>query len=363
MKRWMMLIAALAATPAMAQEAGSEYEKQPLTPALLAKIDNLPFDRMCSTRGAYQYDFGSTDLPPSMFSIPGLDKVDLPESAAPFRTGAFSGTKWSNRFFMASYDLYLENEKAAAEAIQHLIVHYRKAGWIEQGYVDGADGPLIDMPPGPNGYNFYSERGAKEGPMDGRTGVRASFGHLGGWVTFECTSMPMMVAQANEAFGDLPADTPKPEAVVIPKPESLKPEICTTEDGLAQIDAIFGGKPDAMMRYVSARAKYHEKIVQWKSNRLEKSGKVSKDRLLQITLGGLNGGGDMMAGLGAVMDMFAKAADIAKLQKAGDRPGACRATVAMLKNFEKVDVSVTRQWAGIEAGLDAEAAKRGVSFD
>ncbi len=121
-----------------------------------------------------------------------------------------------------------------------------------------------------------------------------------------------------------------------------------------------------MMRYVAARARYNEWIVNWKSDRLEKSGKVSSARMAQIALSGLQRGsprGNPMAGLGAVMDMFAKAEDIAKLEEAGDRRGACRAKVALLANFKTIDATVSKQWESIEAALDAEAARVGVSFD
>ncbi len=42
------MIALLTALPAAAQE-----QRQSLTPELLARIDSLPVERMCSTRGAY----------------------------------------------------------------------------------------------------------------------------------------------------------------------------------------------------------------------------------------------------------------------------------------------------------------------
>ena len=97
MRKYLAALALLLAPPAFAQIP----EAVAVTPEMLAQLDSLPVERMCSTRGAFQYDFGSTDLPPSLFTIPGMDKYGLPASAAPFKEGAFSGTAWSNRFFMA----------------------------------------------------------------------------------------------------------------------------------------------------------------------------------------------------------------------------------------------------------------------
>ncbi len=141
-----------------------------------------------------------------------MNKTKLPASAAPFQEGAFSGTKWTNRFFMADYDLYLENEAAALVAIQHLAAHFRNANWIAKEGVDGADGPIFDRSPGAGDVSFYSERGGMEGPN--RIGVRVSLDHLGGWVTFECTCMPLIMVQVQEALGHFSEGTPRPERPV-----------------------------------------------------------------------------------------------------------------------------------------------------
>src|ERR1700741_1627442 len=126
-----------------------------LTDEASAKLGVLSLDRMCSPRGVYQYDFGSTDLPPSLFNIPGMDKKELPETALPFTTVALDSTKWSNRFYRATFEMPLRKEDAS-RAIEQLAKHFRSLGWREVQGSDELEGTLIDPAPGPGEVNFYS---------------------------------------------------------------------------------------------------------------------------------------------------------------------------------------------------------------
>jgi hypothetical protein len=332
--------------------------------AVLTQIDALPIDRMCSTRGAFQYAFGSTDLPPSLFPFPGMDKRGLPASAAPFTSVALDSTKWSNRFFRATYEASFPDKPSALAAIRRLAQLFRTRGWIAKEGSANPQGSIILPDPDLGDVHFYSEADGLD--PDKRTGVIAALDHLGSVVTFSCASLPLLSAQVEEALGNLPVGTPKPQPPLAPRPESLDPTLCTTPEGQAQVDTNIGGTPDAMTRFIAEHANYHERIVTWKTDRLKKSGKVSDNRLIAIMMGGLGKGGapaNIMKSFDVVTQMLADSETYGKLRNSGDRPGACRAAVTMMGRLKTIEALTAPQWAGMEAAIDAEAKRAGVSLD
>lgn len=107
-------------------------------------------------------------------------------------------------------------------------------------------------------------------------------------------------------------------------------------------------------------------MVEWKADRLTGSGKVTKERLGELVLAGLKAGspdGDMGASFEHLSGMFAVVEEVAKKEKQGDEPGACRALFKMFTMLERGVEIANRQWDAMEAALDAEATRVGVSFD
>ncbi|WP_447725351.1 hypothetical protein [Sphingomonas koreensis] len=330
----------------------------------LAMIDTLPLDRMCSTRGALQYDFGSTDIPPSISTIPGSDVYKAPDALRPFTGIAIDGTKWSRRFYRAEYKAQVADKAAGTAMVQRLAARIRERGWIEKAHAEGADGPMIDPPPSPGEARFYSAASAMEGAR--RQGVRISIEHWGGQLILECTDMALMADHGREVFGDLPEGTPRPVPPATPRPTALDPAICATPEGRAGIEGHLGNKSQPMMRYVLERTSYGDRIVTWKSDRLKKSGKVSSKRMLDLAMSGLRGGsagGDPLAGLSAITAMLRHAAAYDRLARAGDPEGACRSAISLFKQFGPIERTTMAQWAAMEKALDDEAKRVGVSWD
>lgn len=355
MKPIRALLAAALLLPALAAARDSRE-------TLFAQIDALPMDRMCSTKGVYQYAFGGTDAPVSL--LPSIDRMRLPPSAAPFKDVALGTTKWSSRFVGATYELETDSVATALAAIQRLARHFRARGWIAKEHVDdGADFGLVDLPPGEGEVNFYSAEAAMSG--EGRTDVRVGLTRLGTTVTFTCEDMAMAVLNMEEALGNLPVGTPRPVRVEMPRPEALDPAIYDTPAGKARIEAI-GGDPDALTRFILQRSRFAERLVTWKTDRLKKSGKVSSERMLRLTLGALqrgSPGGNPLAAFDDLMTMLEDAAEMGKLDEAGDAPGACRVAIRMLRKVERMEAVTAGQWAAVEAAIDAEAKRLGVSLD
>lgn len=358
-----MELAQLVALPLLAMAvAQTPPVAAPATPD--AAIDALPLERMCSARGAMQYDFGTTDIPPSNSTIPGTDIYKTPEALRPFTAVAIDGTKWSRRFYRAEYKAQMADRTAATAMVQRLAARIRERGWIEQKHVEGADGPMIDPPPDPGEARFYSAATAMSGPT--REGVRVSIQYWGGELIFECTDMALMADHGREAFGDLPEGTPRPVPPATLRPASLAPAICATPEGRAEIEGHLGNKSQPMMRHVIERTSYGDRIVTWKSDRLKKSGKVSAKRLLDLAMIGLESGspgGDPLAGFEAIAAMFKSAAAYDKLVRSGDAVGACRSAVNLFKQFEPIERTTMARWAAMEKALDDEAKRVGVSWD
>lgn len=357
MKPWTALAALIivAALPARAQDA------PPPRAELFAQIDALPMVAMCNTENALGYGFGKTDAPVSLLPM-GLETRGLSPTALPFKRASLSNTKWSQRYIGATYSFDAGDKATALAAIQRVAEHFRKLGWIERKGGVEDDGPMIDFPPGPGEVAFYSAETARVGP--GRKGIRASLTLLGSEVSFSCEDMAMWEVQFAEAFGTLPEGTPRPVAPESIRPEAINPQICVAAEGQAQIRAYAKtDDTDAMTRFLLERSNYAERLTTWKSDRLKKSGKVSDDRLLELALSGLQTGGDPLAGLAVVGEMLEMAEEITKQEKAGNSEAACRAGVRMLGSLQKIDKTVSAQWAAMNAALDAEAKKLGVSLD
>lgn len=331
---------------------------------VLTAIDTLPLERMCSARGAMQYAFGTTDIPPSISTIPGSDVYKTPDALKPFTDVAIDGTKWSRRFYRAEYKAQVADKTAGTAMVERLAARIRARGWIEQEHVEGADGPMIDPPPSRGEARFYSAATAMTGAQ--REGVRVSIEHWGGQVILECTDMALMADHGREAFGDLPEGTPRPVPPATPRPAALVPAVCATPEGRAGIEGHLGNKSQPMMRHVIERTSYGERIVSWKSDRLKKSGKVSPQRLLDLAMSGFkagSAGGDPMAGFEALATMFKSAAAHDSLSRAGDAEGACRSAVGLFKQFEPIERTTMARWAAMEKALDDEARRVGVSWD
>lgn len=158
----------------------------------------------------------------------------------------------------------------------------------------------------------------------------------------------------------------KPVAPPLPKVPFPDPAVCAQPGALAKLKDVMDESPGSMPHYSRAYSKYREAVVEWKADRLTGSGKVTKKRLGELVLAGLKAGspdGDMGAGFEHLSGMFAMVEEVAKKEKQGDEPGACRALFKMFTMLERGVEIANRQWDAMEAALDAEAARVGVSFD
>jgi hypothetical protein len=183
-------------------------------------------------------------------------------------------------------------------------------------------------------------------------------------LAFALASVPVSAGAMDPQDAAVAAAKPVPPPV--PKAPFPDPALCAQPGALAKLKDVMDESPGSMPHYSRAYSKYREAVVEWKADRLTGSGKVTKQRLSELVLAGLKAGspdGDMGAGFAHISGMFAVVEEVAKKEKQGDEPGACRALFKMFTMLERGVEIANRQWDAMEAALDAEAARVGVSFD
>jgi hypothetical protein len=93
---------------------------------------------------------------------------------------------------------------------------------------------------------------------------------------------------------------------------------------------------------------------------------AAKQRLLRIMASALEAGspgGDALAGFALFPELLATLERLAGQAEAGDAAGACRSSFEMVEVFRKMEAVSSRQWVAMDAALEAEARKVGVSLE
>lgn len=183
-------------------------------------------------------------------------------------------------------------------------------------------------------------------------------------LAFALASVPASAGATDPQDAAVAAAKPVPPPV--PKAPLPDPALCAQPGALEKLKDVMDESPGSMLHYSRAYSKYREAMVEWKVDRLTSSGKVTKKRLGELVLASLKAGspdGDMGAGFEPVSDMLAMVEEGAKMEKQGDEPGACRALFKIFTMLERGLEIANRQWDAMEAALDTEAARVGVSFD
>lgn len=328
----------------------------------------LPIERMCSAEGALGYRFGATDSPPKLVDFPGTTPMRLSPAFAPFARAGIDATKWSNRTYAATFEAELADEEAALAAIERLARRFEQLGWTaERGVSDedmAARATMLYIPPGRGEVHLYWPGGAT-GPTR-RDGVRIALTRLGRQLTFSCTALELFRDHVEEALGHLPDGTPKPLEPRLPIPERVDAATCADPVKRAALLARHPDDADPMMRYVTERAKYRERLVTWKLDRLTKSGKFTGDQMTKLVLSalaepGANAG--MEAGLALLSGIFQDLGEAARAGEAKDDVRVCAALLRMFDKVEQISAAVEPQWRALEGVADREAARIRLSFD
>ncbi len=359
MKRFILFLAALslASTPAQADASDDA----------IAQLKAIPLEKLCRADGALDLKFGATEHAISPLHKPGAINRDLGPEFGPFRDAALNATKYSGRFFSATFAVDLGDEFVENEAQSILADRFEAAGWVFAERSFGDDGPFHDFPPGEDDLLFYSAAGV-EAPGSGE-GVRLLLSKALGELTVDCEYIPLMKEQVREALGDMPAGTPRPRFVSSESAFGFPVEEC---DDPRRRDFIMGRmrRGDMFMMMPGADlVDYEGRLADWKIMKLVASGKVDRETLNDRIISTLTEA-DVEQAMRPGLDMLVTLAEDLEKSKPGDEAAACRSIHKMLvKGAEAVKPAdgatgdaITPQWRATHALLDKEAMRLGVSF-
>ncbi|QYU69160.1 hypothetical protein J4558_03175 [Leptolyngbya sp. 15MV] len=350
--RWSGLLAAsLVAQPLAAQEA-----TVPIPSAAM-------LERMCSERGTMQFAFGQTGVPGST-RLESLMRqgFNLPPALAPFTEARPRATEWSGRLMEMTYAVPMEDEAQAYAMLEMLGNALEEAGWsYTELTVDEAPMYLIAV----TGYVTFER--ATEGE-NGPTRVLVGLDYGLGEATMSCARDDLLRTHAEEAFGKLPAETPRPAVPEIPVPLVTDVARCGEAAVIAEMEAMMAERKlrDAFFAAMLARTNYRDRLTSWMLWRLSESGKISSTDLVELSfaaIGDASPGGDPLAAFSRIETMFPILDRVAKAETARDGAGLCRGLVEMHGWLVEVDAITLAQTEAVQARLTREAARLSVSLD
>jgi hypothetical protein len=315
--------------------------------------------RMCSAAGALGYPFGAPGAPHStrLENMLGL-AVELGQEFEPFARAQITATPWSGRLAFVTYQI--ESSDAAAEApelIEALAAAAEEAGWRRNAEMEDPANLSLETIP-------VSGERVFEVSEDGR--VVASIATDLGGLTLTCGHKTLIRSLIDEGFGELPPGTPRPQPTALPAATNRSPGDCERPEVQQEMLTIAGGRPADAIGPLLHRASYAERLTQWKLWRLRASGRVSQERLGQIARTALQSaspGGDPLAGFALFPEMFGAIDRLTALAKDRDAAAACRASVELVDIFERMEEISGAQWRAIDAAIEAEARRHGISLD
>ena len=350
--RIMIGVLALALAPITARAA------DPVTPPV---PDAALLARMCSPGGAMQFTFGQTGVPGSSRIESDLGQgYGLPDDFAPFSGAQPRATQWSGQFMEMTYKVRMPKEAAESYA-PRLAEALAAAGWTSADMEDGQQ-PLYLVGYG-GGHTFARPVG--EGASTSRVLAHVDYGL--GELTLTCGRDDLLKIHAREAFGDLPPGTPRPVPPEIPLPPVTLAADCKDPAKLAAMTASLADhSSDSYIGLMIARTSWRDRLTQWMTWKLESSGKVSKDRMFKLILnsvGSASPGGNPLATLELLPDLFAMAERMGKAEEAHDQTGVRVGIVDFHAFIAKADAITLNQTKALHSALRAEAARLGVSLD
>jgi hypothetical protein len=313
---------------------------------------------MCSAKGALGFTFGETGVPfgSRLERSMGMG-WELKPAMAPFTKAQALATPWSGRLAQIEYEVSESDKERGEMALLTLATAAEAAGWVRNSALEEPDKLPFYLTP-VSGDIVYD--------VPGGEGVVASISYGLGTLRLACANKALLRANAEEAFGKLPPGTPRPVALAVDPGTKHSAADCSRPEAQEAMLTVLDGRPDAITARIMLGLNHTERLTEWKSWRLRESGKVSAERLAALTIEALEAsspGGDPLAGFALFPELFATLKKLAHQSDAGDKAGACRAALEMADVYRRMEAISSRQWKAMDALLEAEARKAGVSLD
>lgn len=344
----LLAAAALVARPAPAQE-------DVLVPSAAT------LERMCSTEGAYQYAFGQTAVPGGSKLMRTISRgFALPAEARPFERAKPWSTEWSDRLLAMEYFAPVPGDAALGRFVASLDAALSEAGWERK--PDDFDPPIYMMIASGD-WTWTRPDPAATDSVQLVLGLSQALGEL----TLTCGRSDLMLANAREVLGELPPGTPRPKVPDIPVPALQTEADCEQPEVVADMDALLAsGEASAFMAQMAARTTYRDRLTSWMVWKLEQSGKIPPEQLLDLTMASIGSAspeGNPFAQFEMIGEMIELLEPIVRADQAGDAKALCRGLVPFHGWVARVDALTFGQTEAAQAALTAEAARLGVSFD
>jgi hypothetical protein len=205
-------------------------------------------------------------------------------------------------------------------------------------------------------------------PVEGDTTVLLNIDYMFGALTLTCGRQDLLKAHAGEVFGQLPPGTPRPQVPEIAAPVVGDVAACSSPAIIAQMQEMMRTQKSAtpFMGRMMERTTYRDRLTTWMTWKLEQSGKIGKEQVMQLILssaGQGSPGGDPLAALKMLDGMFPILDAVGNAAKAEDPVAFCKGLVSMEQWLVKVDAITLKQTQSTQAALSAQAKRLGVSLD
>ena len=353
---------ALAAQPAQAQIFAVDTDTHRVLETPPESLTAAVLGRMCSAKGAMQYEWGQTGVPLSSRIMETLGlSMNLPETLAPFEKARPRSTPWSDKLAWMSYWVVVgqgdDVQAGYEDFMAGLLPLIEEEGWQP---VPGGSEEL------PIAYGAFVGDHVFDRHVDNGKGAERQFLSISkfmGQVDLTCGSASLSMQNAEEAFGKLPDGTPRPVRDEIDLPPRYGEQACGDPNFAQQVfDQGKASPPSAYLSALLRRQDYSSRLVQWMSWKIEQSGTMSEQETLSLLMGG-NVSNSMMSALENIGAIIPASQALWDTRAANDRPGYCVAVVRMQDLIARIDDAGTEMNAAAIQALEQAATRKGVSLD
>ena len=192
--------------------------------------------------------------------------------------------------------------------------------------------------------------------------------HQLGELVLACARDDLLRTHFGEAMGNLPPGTPRPKVPEIAVPQVKDATSCSDPALLARMEEMLttGEFGDRFLSTMVARSSYRDRLTTWMWWKLEESGKISVEDLLEMmwsSTGEGSPGGNPLAALEMISEMFPILKGVAAAEETRDPQAVCLSLLPFHEWITQVDTITFNQTEAFQSKLTREAARLGVSLD
>ncbi len=365
-KALLAALATLCATPLTAQVSATQSAEslEPSKEAFATNLTARQLDRMCSTKGAFGYAFGTLDVPTSTKTQRLMrQRLKLPDAYQPFENMQPYATLWSRELAQIEYttrefDPNVSFSKADGAALGEQIDPLLRAlGWERHITPDPGEVPMYLLGTvGDYTWKKTTGTGAQ------RSIIYLSVDAFAQQIYLTCAHDQLLQKLMREGLGRIPDGTPRPELPELPMARAPTMATCLAPENAAELEAFMSnGRPTNFITIALARGDYHQKLARWIEWRLEAAG-MDADALFDLMMDWADPG-KMTDSFALLKQLPGLLSTLDKARDSGDQKAACSALVALSGFFDQTERKAMAQTSEFEKRARVHAKKLGISLD